>query len=418
MLENATRICDARFGTLNRFRRQDYSTMSPRSSTPACNCSNTDSGSEPIIRRAGDSYGSCRKDEESDSYRRLCLRLKPFRSRPAKLGGARDLVVPMLKDDEFIGAIAIYRLEVRPFTDKQIELLTNFAAQAVIAIENTRLLNELRQSWSSRPRLRTCSRSSVSTGELEAVLSMLENATRICEAEVRQSAAPEDEVFAGRDAQAPPAYAGVRSATAANAIPALIGAGRRDEASWCTLPIKAEELVNKLREPALTPSSNLRVRTTLVVPMLKGDQIRRARIYRQDVQPFTERQIELVQNFAAQAVIAIENMRLLNECGSVRATYQIAGATDGNLRGIARHQLLARRFAAGVPDDAGERDAHLRGQVRHAVPFRRQGIPVSRRDVGTPPAICRIRQGGRGADSPDLAQPVARYATKRLTPHA
>ena len=97
----------------------------------------------------------------------------------------------MLKESELIGAISIYRQEVRPFTDKQIELVSNFAAQAVIAIENTRLLNELRQRtddlsrrWSSRPPRARCSRSSVSSpGELEPVFqAMLENATRICEA--------------------------------------------------------------------------------------------------------------------------------------------------------------------------------------------------------------------------------------------
>src|SRR5215467_4814868 len=226
----------------------------------------------------------------------------------------------LLKENEFIGAITLWRDEVRPFDDKQIALVQNFAAQAVIAIENARLLNELRQSLEQQTATSEVLKViSSSPGELEPVFqAMLENATRICEANFGFLQLYENEAFRmGAMHNVPPAFA--------KAVAQREPLFRPNPMSPLARVVSTKQLVHIVdftHEPAYQQrdAGAVRVvelagvRSVVVVPMLKeGELIGTIHIYRQEVRPFSDKQIALVQNFAAQAVIAIENTRLLNE---------------------------------------------------------------------------------------------------------
>ena len=246
-----------------------------------------------------------------------------------KLGGFRTMLgVPMLREGTPIGVLALVRTEAQPFTNKQIELVQNFAAQAVIAIENTRLLSELRQrtddlSESLEQQTATSEVLKVissSPGELEPVFqAMLENATHICEARFGNLVLYENENDAFRMAAmhgAPPEFAEKRGREPiihpSPKSPLFRVAKTRQLLHIIDLRIDEAYVDGDLPTRAFVELAG--TRTIVVVPMLKDDKLIGAiGIYRQEVRSFTDKQIELLKNFAAQAVIAIENTRLLNE---------------------------------------------------------------------------------------------------------
>ena len=334
MLENAVRICDAKFGHLW-LREGDALRVGATHGAPEAFAAYL--RKEPVFRpKLETGMGQLLRTKQL--FQIADIAAVPtygdkLREATIKLAGARSLIgVPVVKDDEVIGAIVIYRQEVRPFTDRQIELVQNFADQAVIAIENTRLLNELRESLQQQTATADVLKViSSSPGELQPVFEvMLKNATRICEATFGNLLLYEGDVF--------------RRVALHNAPRAMVDAHQRNQ----IIPLRSAPLLDRLvrkRQVMHVADVALEVpdepivklagaRTFLVVPMLKESELIGAiGIYRQEVRPFTDKQIDLVQNFAAQAVIAIENTRLLSE---LRESLQQQTATADVLKVISR----------------------------------------------------------------------------------
>ena len=345
MLENAVRICEAKFGILFLSEGEAFRTVALHGAPPAYAEARR---REPVFRpNPGMASGRVARTKQpvqiADIRAEPAYTGDPQRFAILELAGARTMLnVPMLKEDELVGQIAIYRQEVRPFTDKQIELLTNFAAQAVIAIENARLLQEQRESLERQTATAEVLRIiSSSPGELQPVFdAMLQNATRICEATLgglflykgdafRAVAVHGDSYYADWSRREPDLnmHTDLHKGTPLERL-------THSKKFLHIHDLRADEsyLSGNPRIKALAESAG--ARTHLVVPMLKDDELVGAIvIYRQDVRPFGDKQIELVQNFAAQAVIAIENTRLLSE---LRESLQQQAATADVLKAISR----------------------------------------------------------------------------------
>ena len=346
MLEKAVRICDATFGNIYRWDGDTLHLVAAHNMPPAF----AEFAFAKFRRRS-----PLRSSSQNAIGRALATKMpvhvadlaaqRPYiEERDAgyvaavELGGARTfLAAPMLKENELIGLFSLYRQEVRPFTDKQIALVTNFAAQAVIAIENARLLNELRQSLQQQTAtsevLQVISRF---PGDLQPVFeAVLANATRICDAKFGLLWLTDRGGFRCVALHnVPPAFADYyRSQLMIHPAP---GTGLRrlaDTRRVAQVPDMTKIQPYIERDPFVVTSVELGgYRSVVNVPMLKEEELIGAiSIYRQEVGTFTETQIELVSNFASQAVIAIENARLLNE---LRQSLQQQTATSEVLQVI------------------------------------------------------------------------------------
>ena len=329
MLANAMRICEAKFGVLFRIDDEVTFPVAMQNLPPAFD-QIFGIGSAASPRAGSDLDMLCRSREVVHTVDMLEMSSTAPRT---KRGGARtQLAVPMLKDSGLSGAIAIYRQEVRPFTDKQIELVKNFAAQAVIAIENTRLLNELRESLPQQTATSEVFQViSSSPGELRPVFeSMLANATRICEAKYGVLFRYEDGFFYPAATLNPPpalpiSCSGVAGFCRQKAPPSILPSRQN---RWSTSTTTRHK-----RSQPLRPNSAARVHTSRCRCSRRTSWSARSSSTDKRCGPFTDKQIELVTNFAAQAVIAIENARLLNE---LRESLQQQTATADVLKVISR----------------------------------------------------------------------------------
>ena len=321
MLEKAMALCGAAFGGLTSYDGEKLSTVAIRGLPPAL----VDIYREPVIPRPGGPYERLLQGEPlvhiADMAAEARLSAAPRPRALVEIGGARTrLELPLRKEDTLLGSMWFYRTEVRRFSEKEIALLQNFAAQAVIAMENARLLGELRQrtddlteslayQTATSDVLKVISRSAF---DLDAVLQTVVDATaRLCAADhagLYRNEGGEYRWVAGHNQS--PEYESIERDVRIRLNPdTLVG---RTGLALCPV-----QILDAQTDPLYGPKADARigkVHSMLGVPLLReGLPVGIIGMSRTRIEPFTDKQVELVSTFADQAVIAIENARLITE---------------------------------------------------------------------------------------------------------
>jgi two-component system, NtrC family, sensor kinase len=364
ILENAVRVCGAKFGTLNLYDGQMFNPVAgynvPREYAEV-------QLNKPFVPHPKSGLGTVAATHRPVQIEDIRTQAAYFEGHPAvvaisDLAGARTIaIVPMLKDERLVGTLAIYRQEVSRFNEKQITLLSNFAKQAVIAIENNRLLKELRESLKQQTAtadvLKTISRS---TFDLRTVLqTLVASAARLCDADKATITRQKGNEFYRAESYG----FSDEFMDYVRAVP--VTPDRGSATARALLEGVVVHIPDVTTDPDYTFTEGQKLgdfRTILGVPMLReGVPVGVIVLTRPEPRPFTDKQIELATTFADQAAIAIENVRLFE---SVEARTKELAASLEDLR-AAQDRLIQTEKLASL----GQLTAGIAHEIKNPLNF-------------------------------------------------